>query len=138
MIVAAERLIKHPEFEKPTVVMLVDRNELESQLFLNLEAYGFESYEIANSKAHVQELLSSDYRGLIVSMIHKFDGMPKDVNTRPNIFVLVDEAHRTTSGDLGNYLMAALPNATYFGFTEKPMTGLSTGKGRLKSLARMM
>lgn len=132
MIVSAERLIKQPEFEKPTVVMLVDRNELESQLFLNLEAYGFESYEMADSKTHLQELLKSDYRGLIVSMIHKFEGIPKDINTRENIFVLVDEAHRTTSGDLGNYLMAALPNATYFGFTGTPIDKILYGKGTFK------
>jgi type I restriction enzyme R subunit len=132
MIVAAERLIKLPEFEKPTIVMLVDRNELETQLFLNLEAYGFESYEIADSKKHLQDLLESDYRGLIVSMIHKFEGMQKDINTRSNIFVLVDEAHRTTSGDLGNYLMAALPNATYFGFTGTPIDKILYGKGTFK------
>lgn len=132
MIVAAERLIKLPEFEKPTIVMLVDRNELETQLFLNLEAYGFESYEIADSKKHLQDLLGSDYRGLIVSMIHKFEGIPKDINTRANVFVLVDEAHRTTSGDLGNYLMAALPNATYFGFTGTPIDKILYGKGTFK------
>lgn len=132
MIVAAERLIKLPEFQKPTVIMLVDRNELETQLFLNLEAYGFESYKIADSKKDLQELLSSDYRGLIVSMIHKFEDMPKDVNTSENIFVLVDEAHRTTSGDLGNYLMAALPNATYFGFTGTPIDKILYGKGTFK------
>ena len=132
MIVSAERLIRQPEFEKPTVIMLVDRNELESQLFLNLEAYGFESYEIAESKSHLQELLKSDYRGLIVSMIHKFEGIPKDINTRGTIFVLIDEAHRTTSGDLGNYLMAALPNATYFGFTGTPIDKILYGKGTFK------
>lgn len=132
MIVSAERLIKQPQFEKPTVIMLVDRNELESQLFLNLEAYGFESYEIAGSKAHLQELLKSDYRGLIVSMIHKFEGIAKDINTRETIFVLIDEAHRTTSGDLGNYLMAALPNATYFGFTGTPIDKILYGKGTFK------
>ncbi|MFH0989738.1 MAG: HsdR family type I site-specific deoxyribonuclease [bacterium] len=136
MIVSAERLIKQPEFEKPTIIMLVDRNELESQLFLNLEAYGFESYKIAESKAHLQELLSSDYRGLIVSMIHKFEGIPKDINTRENVFVLVDEAHRTTSGDLGNYLMAALPNATYFGFTGTPIDKILYGKGTFKVFGR--
>ena len=132
MIVSAERLIKQPEFKKPTVIMLVDRNELESQLSLNLEAYGFETYEIAESKAHLQELLKSDYRGLIVSTIHKFEGMPKDINTTENVFVFVDEAHRTTSGDLGNYLMAALPNATYFGFTGTPIDKILYGKGTFK------
>ena len=132
MIVSAERLIKQPEFEKPTVIMLVDRNELESQLFLNLEAYGFESYKMADSKAHLQELLSSDYRGLIVSTIHKFEGMPKDINSRENVFVFVDEAHRTTSSDLGNYLMAALPNATYLGFTGTPIEKILYGRGTFK------
>jgi len=60
-------------------------------------------------------------------MIHKFEGMPKDMNTRKNIFVLVDEAHRTTGGDLGNYLMGALPNATYIGFTGTPIDRTSYG-----------
>ncbi|MEW6040246.1 MAG: HsdR family type I site-specific deoxyribonuclease [Elusimicrobiota bacterium] len=135
MIVAAEKILQQPEFEKPTIIMLVDRNELESQLFRNLDAYGFkldESMRIAESKKDLQDLLSSDYRGLIVSMIHKFEGMPKDTNTRDNIFVLVDEAHRTTTGDLGNYLMAALPNATYFGFTGTPIDKILYGKGTFK------
>jgi len=135
MIVAAEKILQQPEFEKPTIIMLVDRNELESQLFRNLDAYGFKEgkgMKIADSKKELRELLSSDYRGLIVSMIHKFEGMPKDINKRDNIFVLIDEAHRTTTGDLGNYLMAALPNVTYFGFTGTPIDKILYGKGTFK------
>jgi len=135
MIIAAEKILQQPEFEKPTVIMLVDRNELESQLFRNLDAYGFKEgkgMKIADSKKELRELLSSDYRGLIVSMIHKFEDMPKDINKRDNIFVLIDEAHRTTTGDLGNYLMAALPDATYFGFTGTPIDKILYGKGTFK------
>ena len=135
MIVTAEKILKEPLFEKPIVIMLVDRNELESQLFRNLDAYGFkdgEGMEIADSKKDLEKLLASNYRGLIVSMIHKFEHMKKDINTRDNIFVLVDEAHRTTSGDLGNYLVAALPNATYFGFTGTPIDKILYGKGTFK------
>jgi type I restriction enzyme R subunit len=135
MIVAAEKILKDPVFGKPTVVMLVDRNELESQLFRNLDAYGFkdgEGMEIADSRKDLERLLSTDYRGLIVSMIHKFEHIRKDINTRDSIFVLVDEAHRTTSGDLGNYLIAALPNATYFGFTGTPIDKITYGKGTFK------
>jgi len=135
MIVAAEKILKEPLFGKPTVIMLVDRNELESQLFRNLDAYGFtdgEGMEIADSKKDLERLLASDYRGLIVSMIHKFEHMKKDINTQDNIFVLVDEAHRTTSGDLGNYLVAALPNATYFGFTGTPIDKITYGRGTFK------
>jgi len=135
MIVAAEKIIQEPLFEKPTVIMLVDRNELESQLFRNLDAYGFkdgEGMEIADSKKDLERLLSSGYRGLIVSMIHKFERIKKNINTRGNVFVLIDEAHRTTSGDLGNYLVAALPNATYFGFTGTPIDKITYGRGTFK------
>jgi len=129
MIVAAQKIIENPSFENPTVIMLVDRNELEAQLFGNLSSVGFERVNIAESKRHLKELLESDTRGLIVTMIHKFEKMPANINKRKNIFVLVDEAHRTTGGDLGNYLMGALPNATYIGFTGTPIDKTSHGKG---------
>ena len=132
MITVAKRLIEDPVFANPTVLMLVDRNELEAQLFGNLEAVGFGSVEVARSKKHLWRLLESDRRGLIVSMIHKFDGIPEKVNLRDNIFVLVDEAHRTTGGDLGNFLMGALPNAIYLGFTGTPIDKTAYGKGTFK------
>ena len=89
MISAAEHILAHPAFEKPTVLMIVDRNELEGQLFRNLKAYGL-GYEEATSKARLREFLRSDYRGLIVSMIHKFDGADADLCGRENVFVFVD------------------------------------------------
>jgi type I restriction enzyme, R subunit len=132
MITAAEQLIHQPELEKPTVLMLVDRNELETQLFQNLAAYGFGGLVVAERKTHLRDLLKSGHRGLIVTMIHKFEGMPADINTAGNIIILIDEAHRTTAGDLGNYLMAALPNATYIGFTGTPIDKTAKGTGTFK------
>jgi len=132
MITVAKRLIEDPIFQNPTVLMLVDRNELEAQLFGNIEAVGFGNVEVAQSKRNLKELLQADRRGLIVSMIHKFDDIPGNTNTRENIFILVDEAHRTTGGDLGNYLMGALPNATYLGFTGTPIDKTAYGKGTFK------
>ena len=133
MIVAAQKILDNPFFENPTVLMLVDRNELEAQLFNNLVSVGYDANDlkdrIAIKKKRLRELLRDDTRGLIVSMIHKFEGIPQNLNTRKNIFVLVDEAHRTTGGDLGNYLMGALPNATYIGFTGTPIDKSSYGKG---------
>ncbi len=131
MISAAEQILSHEAFAKPTVLMLVDRNELESQLFGNLKAYGL-GYEQATSKARLCELLRADYRGLIVSMIHKFDRADANLCTRSNVFVFVDEAHRSTGGDLGNYLVAALPNATFIGFTGTPIDRIAYGKGTFK------
>jgi len=127
MIVTAQRILENPIFENPTVIMLVDRNELEAQLFSNLSSCGIEHVVIADSKKHLRSLLKNDTRGLIVSTIHKFEDMPPNINTRENIFVLIDEAHRTTGGKLGNYLMGALPNATYIGFTGTPIDKTSHG-----------
>ena len=130
--IAAQLLRGGRETEKPTVLMLIDRNELESQLFRNITGYGITTLEVAESKRDLQEILASDYRGLIVSMIHKFDDIPANINTHDGVTVLVDEAHRTTGGNLGNYLMAALPNATYIGFTGTPIDTLAQGKGTFK------
>jgi len=132
MITIAKRLIEEPVFNNPTVLMLVDRTELETQLFGNLAAVGLGSVEVATSKERLKELLKNDVRGIIVSMIHKFDDIAANINTRSNIFVLVDEAHRTTGGDLGNYLMGALPHATYLGFTGTPIDKTAYGKGTFK------
>ena len=133
MITVARRLVEDARFGHPTVLMLVDRNELEEQLFANLGAVGFVREDIeSRSMDHLQELLTSDRRGLIVSTIHKFDKMPAAMTGRSNVIVLVDEAHRTTAGDLGNYLVGALPNATFIGFTGTPVDRTAHGKGTFK------
>ncbi len=86
----------------------------------------------AGSGAELRDLLRTDKRGLIISMIHKFDGIEKDANTRDNIYVFVDEAHRSVARDLGTYLMAALPNSTIMGFTGMPIARTSHGEGTFK------
>jgi type I restriction enzyme R subunit len=132
LTVAAKLLREVRGAEKPTVLMLIDRNELEGQLLKNIDGYGIKTVRVADSKRELQDILASDYRGLVVSMIHKFDDIPANINTRESVVILVDEAHRTTGGDLGNYLMGALPNATYIGFTGTPVDRLSRGQGTFK------
>ena len=60
------------------------------------------------SKEHLRELFQTDRRGLILSMIHKFEGIDKNANLRDNIYVFIDEAHRSVAKNLGTYLMAAV------------------------------
>jgi type I restriction enzyme R subunit len=133
MIKAAERLFRSPAADKPTVLLMIDRNELEDQMLKNLAALGLGNLEHASSIARLNQLLRDDYRGIIVTMIHKFRDMPADLNTRSNIYVLIDEAHRTTGGDLGNFLMAGLPNATFLGFTGTPVDKTVYGLGTFKT-----
>ncbi len=143
MITAARLILREKDlFGKPTVILMIDRNELEGQLsgwvgrlLGEMQAHDIK-IESANSKKKLRSLLESDFRGLVVSMIHKFDGISKDVNKRDNIFVLIDEAHRSIGGDLGNYLVAALPSATMIGFTGTPIDKTAYGKGTFKIFGR--
>ncbi len=136
MIKAAELLFKANEAQKPTVLLMIDRNELEDQMLKNLAAIGLGNVAHADRIATLNKLLDEkgqDYRGIVVTMIHKFRDMPANLNTRRNIFVLIDEAHRTTGGDLGNFLMAGLPNASYIGFTGTPVDKTAYGRGTFKT-----
>ncbi len=139
MITAAQQILENKDiFGKATVILMIDRNELEGQLSGWVERILGEmqshdiSIEQATSKVRLRQLLKADFRGLIVSMIHKFEGIPKNICTRSNVIVLLDEAHRSVGGDLGNYLIAALPQATLIGFTGTPIDKTAYGKGTFK------
>jgi type I restriction enzyme R subunit len=133
MIKSAEMLFKAPQSEKPTVLLMIDRNELEDQMVKNLASLGLGEIEQAYRISDLQRLLAKDYRGIIVTMIHKFRDMPPNVNLRKNIYVLIDEAHRSTGGDLGTFMLSALPNATFIGFTGTPIDKTAYGKGTFKT-----
>ena len=133
MIKTAELLFKSNEADKPTVIMMLDRNELEDQMEKNLQAAGMQNVRRAETISDLIEILKTDYRGIVVTMIHKFRGLPANLNNRKNIFVLIDEAHRTTGSDLGTFVMAAMPNATFIGYTGTPIDKSQYGKGTFKT-----
>ena len=139
LLTAARLILEAKEaFRNPTVVVVVDRTELEGQLQGWVERLLGEMQQQdiavwrANSRAELRELLATDRRGLIISMIHKFEGIEKDANLNDNIYVFIDEAHRSVASDLGTYLMAALPNATIIGFTGTPIARTTHGEGTFK------
>ncbi|MCY4438148.1 MAG: HsdR family type I site-specific deoxyribonuclease [Chloroflexi bacterium] len=139
-LLTAARLVLEAkeEFHNPTVVVVVDRTELEGQLAGWVERLLGEMQQQdiavwhAGSKEQLRELLTTDRRGLIISMIHKFEGIEKDANARDNIYVFIDEAHRSVARELGTYLMAALPNSTIIGFTGTPIARTEHGEGTFK------
>ena len=133
LITAGKLMQADAGLANPTVLILVDRTELEGQMSGNLESLGLQGVRIANSKTDLEAMLRSDWRGIVLSMLHKFDGMPPNLCTRENVIVLIDEAHRTTAGALGTYLMAALPNATFVGFSGTPIDKTAHGKGTFKT-----
>lgn len=143
MVTAARLILENPmRFPGATVLLVIDRNELEGQLAGWVEALMGElqgsgvAVKLAASKRDLQSLLKQQFSGLIVTMIHKFDKADANLSTRDNVFVLIDEAHRSTGGDLGNYLLGALPNATLIGFTGTPVDKTEYGKGTFKTFGR--
>ena len=136
MLTAAKLILADRALHQPTTMVIVDRTDLESHWETNMESLGFGDFRIANSKDQLQKILASGWHGLILSMIHKFDDLPANLRTESSFFVLVDEAHRSLEGTLGTYLMAALPNATFIGFTGTPIDNTAHGKGTFKTFGR--
>ena len=121
MVFAAQKLRKAAELKSPTVIVLVDRTDLDTQISGTFNAADIPNVEMTDSISELQNLLERDTRKIIISMIHKFRDAKPNMNTRDNIIVLVDEAHRTQEGDLGRQMRAALPNAFLFGLTGTPV-----------------
>ena len=136
MITAGKLMQADPDLANPTILIIVDRIDLEGQMEGQLDALGLQDAQVVRSRMELEDTLRSDRRGIILSMIHKFDELAPQLCTRDNVIVLIDESHRSTEGDLGTYLMAALPNATLIGFTGTPVDKSAQGKGTFKLFGR--
>lgn len=139
LLTAAKLILEDKaRFDNATVILVVDRTELEGQLKGWVERLlgEMQKQDIAtrraNSKGDLQALLDADFRGLIIAMIHKFEGITKGSADRANIHVFIDEAHRSVAKDLGSYLMGAVPQATIIGFTGTPIANTERGEGTFK------
>jgi type I restriction enzyme R subunit len=121
MLFAAQKLRQQQELENPTVLIVVDRTDLDTQITATFNGAEVPNMITTESIKELHDLLERDTRKIIITMIHKFKEAYADMNTRQNIIVLVDEAHRTQEGDLGRKMRAALPNAFLFGLTGTPI-----------------
>ncbi|MCP5055940.1 MAG: HsdR family type I site-specific deoxyribonuclease [bacterium] len=121
MLFAARKLRLHPALKNPTVMVVVDRIDLDSQISSTFYAADAPNLVKAESRKDLQELLGKDVRKIIITTIHKFGEADGVLNERDNIIVLVDEAHRTQEGDLGRKMRDSLPNAFLFGLTGTPI-----------------
>lgn len=121
MLFAAQLLRAIPELQKPTVLIIVDRVDLDTQISGTFLANDVANVVTTDKRDELQTLLRQGARKIIITTIHKFAEAAEELNTSPNIIVMVDEAHRTQEGDLGSFMRAALPNAFFFGLTGTPI-----------------
>ncbi len=126
MIFAAYKMRRHPTLENPTVLIVVDRRDLKTQLSDDFDSCDYPNVEKALGVRDLKRKLNADWRGTVITTIQSFQKM-KDLapRQRDNIISLVDEAHRSQKGK-GNesYAMTMrvkLPNAFRFGLTGTPI-----------------
>ena len=121
MVFAAQKLRMHSDLGNPTVIVVVDRVDLDSQISAEFNSADIPNTVNATSRVELQDMLSKDIRKIIITTIFKFGESDGLLNDNPNIIVMVDEAHRTQEGDLGRKMREALPNAFLFGLTGTPI-----------------
>ncbi|MBX3651080.1 MAG: HsdR family type I site-specific deoxyribonuclease [Burkholderiales bacterium] len=121
MVFAAQKLRLHPRLGNPTVMIVVDRIDLDTQITSTFNAADVPNMVGVATRRELQDLLGQDVRKVLITTIHKFGEADGKLNERSNIIVMVDEAHRTQEGDLGRKMREALPNAFLFGLTGTPI-----------------
>jgi len=111
----------------PTLLLVTDRTALDKQIHATFERCGFPNPKRADDKEQLREMLRSHAGETITTLIQKFqlgedeDGEFPVLSRDEDIFVMVDEAHRTQYKHLANNMRTALPNAFYIGFTGTPI-----------------
>lgn len=121
MVFAAQKLRMIPELKNPTVVIVDDRIDLETQITATFNASDIPNLTSAATKEELLSFFRGDMRKILITTIFKFGEVSGELNPRDNIIVMVDEAHRTQEGDLGEKMRIALPNAFFFGLTGTPI-----------------
>jgi type I restriction enzyme R subunit len=111
-----------------TFLVLTDREDLDTQIYSTFAGCGVVDNDKdpcrAGSGAELKAMLSDAHKGYVFSLIQKFNQTvtPENpYNTRDDIIVITDEAHRTQYGQLALNMRNALPNAAYIGFTGTPL-----------------
>jgi type I restriction enzyme R subunit len=120
------------------VLVITDRTELDEQIEKVFKGVN-EDIQRSKSGAELIAQLNADAPWLLCSLIHKFGGkdetdadvgsyieemraaLPRDFSAKGDLYVFVDECHRSQSGDLHKAMKAILPNAMFIGFTGTPL-----------------
>ncbi len=123
MVMLARNLALDPEILNPRIVLVTDRDDLDKQLGNTFVACGLEA-DRASSGRNLLELVAEKKSGIITTLVHKFDkayAVKKYQDDSPDIFILVDESHRTQFGSFSARMRQMFPHACYLGFTGTPL-----------------
>ena len=120
MVMLVKNLIE--EVKNPRVIVVTDRTDLGNQITDTFAACNIKKrVEPATSCKNLLELIEHNPQDVITTLVHKFDKPTDFVDDDNNIFVLIDEAHRTQSGDANMMMNKILPKACQIAFTGTPL-----------------
>jgi type I restriction enzyme R subunit len=123
MVMLAKALVLEPSIHNPKIVLVTDRIDLDDQIYKTFRACG-KSVEKAKTGEHLVELITHDKASIITTIIDKFESASRKRKVKDessNIFVLVDESHRSQYGVSHAKMQNVFPNACYIGFTGTPL-----------------
>lgn len=133
MLFAAWKLKKAPQLNNPTILLVVDRIDLERQLWGSFSNVDLPYTAKAESTKDLVNKLKKESREVIITTIQKFEEVGEILSQRENIIVFVDEAHRSQYGQLAMKMRRAFPNAFIFGFTGTPIEKGALGKSTFRA-----
>lgn len=123
MIWLARNLALDPNISNPRIVLVTDRIDLDRQLSNTFAACGLDRHR-AKTGRDLLELVSEKKAAIVTTLIHKFDkalNVKKFREESVDIFMLIDEAHRTQFKNLHARMRQMFPKACYLGFTGTPL-----------------
>lgn len=122
MVMLAKALVLEPTIPNPTIILVNDRVDLDKQLYATFKACGKQATRAQNGH-HLLSLVNDSKAEIITTVIDKFETVAKEKtkNHSRDIFVLVDESHRSQYGQTHAKMRTVFPNACYLGFTGTPL-----------------
>lgn len=123
MVMLAQKIAQDQSIRNPRIVLVTDRTDLDEQITKTFRKCGKE-VENATTGKKLVELLESNTDAVITTIINKFATAIRNIKqplTDPNIFILIDEAHRSQYKEMAIQMNRVLPNACKIAFTGTPL-----------------
>jgi len=123
MVMLAQAIAMHPDIRNPKIVIVTDRVDLDDQIYGTFKKCDLPVLQ-ADSGKQLVEYLESKSDAVVTTIINKFEAAVKRRKKpfqSPNIFVLIDEGHRTQYGEFNVNMQKAFPNACFLAFTGTPL-----------------
>ena len=123
MVLLAQAIVLDENIRNPKIILVTDRTDLDRQITKTFTKCG--TYvENARTGSKLTELLESKSNAVITTVINKFQTAVKGIKkplADPNIFVLIDEGHRSQYDEMGTKMEKTLPNACFIAMTGTPL-----------------